>query len=87
MAILEKPGPPAWFEHVRGNFCGTKMLPKKGVRPQLIPEHEMECLSSPQVELLYEHMERDQIIDPVKLDLCEYQAIEPIHPYPSEGEQ
>ena len=58
------------------------MLPKKGVRPQLILEHEMECLFSPQVELLYEHMEKDQIIDPVKLDLCEYQAIEPIHPYP-----
>ena len=58
------------------------MLPKKGVRPQLIPDHEMECLSSPQIELLYEHMEKDQIIDPVKPDLCEYQAMEPIHPYP-----
>ena len=66
MAILEKPGPPAWFEHVRGNFCGTKMLPKKGVRPQLIPEHEMECLSSPQVELLYENMEKDQNHGPSK---------------------
>ena len=59
------------------------MLPKDGVRPQLIPEHEIECLSSPQVELLYEYMKEDQTIDPVKLDLCEYQAIEPVHPYHS----
>ena len=57
------------------------MLPKEGVRPQLIPEHEIECLSSPQVELLYEYMKEDQAIDPVKLGLCEYQAIEPVHPY------
>ena len=57
------------------------MLPKDGVRPQLIPEHEVECLSSPQVELLHEYMQEDQIIDPVKLDLCEYQAIEPVHSY------
>ena len=47
------------------------------MRPQLIPEHEIECLSSPQVELLYEYMKEDQTIDPVKLDLCKYQAIEP----------
>ena len=57
------------------------MLPKDGVRPQLIPEHEIECLSFPQVELLYEYMKEDQTIDPVKLDLCEYQAIEPVHSY------
>ena len=57
------------------------MLPKDGVGPQLIPEHEIECLSSPQVELLYEYMKEDQAIDPVKLDLCEYQAIEPVHSY------
>ena len=57
------------------------MLPKDGVRPQLIPEHEVECLSSPQVELLYENMKEDQVIDPVKLDLCAYQAIDPIHSY------
>ena len=57
------------------------MLPKDGVRPQLIPKHEIECLSSPQVELLYEYMKEDRAIDPVKLDLCEYQAIEPVHSY------
>ena len=57
------------------------MLPKDGVRPQLIPEHEIECLSSSQIELLYEYMKEDQIIDPVKLDLCEYQAIEPVHSF------
>ena len=57
------------------------MLPKDGVRPQLIPEHEIECLSSPQVELLYEYMKEDQAIDPVKLGLCEYQAIDPVNPY------
>ena len=57
------------------------MLPKDGVRPQLIPEHEIECLSSPQVELLYEYMKEDQAIDPVKMGLYEYQAIEPVHPY------
>ena len=56
------------------------MLPKDGVRPQLIPEHEMKCLSSPQAELLYEYMKEDQAIDPVKLGLCEYQAIEPVDP-------
>ena len=56
-------------------------LPKEWVRPQLIPEHDIECLSSPQVELLYEHMKEDHTIDPVKLDLCEYQAIEPVHSY------
>ena len=81
MTIPEKPRPPARFKHVRGNLCSTKTLPKDGVRPQLIPEHDIECLSSPQVELLYEHMKEDQTIDPVKLDLCEYQAIEPAHPY------
>ena len=57
------------------------MLPKDGVRPQLITEHKIECLSSPQVKLLCEYMKEDQIIDPVKLDLCEYQAIEPVHSY------
>ena len=57
------------------------MLPKDGVRPQLIPEHEIECLSSQQAELLYEYMTEDQAIDPVKLGLCEYQAIEPVDPY------
>ena len=58
------------------------MLPKDGVRPQLILEHEIECLSSPQVELLFEYIKEDQTIDPVRLDLFEYQAIEPVHPYP-----
>ena len=57
------------------------MLSKEGVRPQLIPEHETECLSSPQVELLYEYMKEDQAIDPLKLGLCEYQAIESVNPY------
>ena len=57
------------------------MLPKDGVRPQLIPEHEIECLSSQQAELLYEYMTEDQAIDPIKLGLCEYQAIEPVNPY------
>ena len=56
------------------------MLPKDGVRPQLIPEHKMECLSSPQAELLYEYMKEDQAIDPVKLGLCEYQVMEPVDP-------
>ena len=62
------------------------MLPKNGVRPQLIPEHEINCLSSPQVELLYEYIQEDKVIDPVKLDLCEYQAIEPTNPYYSAEE-
>ena len=57
------------------------MLPKDGVRPQLIPEHGIECLSSPQAELLYEYMKEGQAIDPVKLGLCEYHAIEPVNPY------
>ena len=58
------------------------MLPKEGLRPQLIPEHEIECLSPSQVELLYDCMKEDEIIDPVKLDLCDYQAIEPlVHPF------
>ena len=57
------------------------MLPKNRVRPQLIPEHEINCLSSPQVELLYEYMLEDKVIDPVRLDLCEYQAIDPIDLY------
>ena len=78
--------PPAWFKHVRGDFCSTKMLPKDGVRPQLIPEHEIECLSSPQAELLYEYMKEDQAIDPVKLGLCEYQAMEPVNSYHVERE-
>ena len=51
------------------------------MRPQLIPEHETECLSSPQVELLFEYMKEDQTMDPVKLDLHEYQVIEPVHSY------
>ena len=51
------------------------------MRPQLIPEHEIECLSSPQAEVLYEYMKEDQAIDPLKLGLCEYQAIEPVNPY------
>ena len=57
------------------------MLPKEGVRPQWIPQHEIECLSSPQVELLYEYMKEDQAIDPLKLGLCEYQVIEPVNLY------
>ena len=63
------------------------MLPKNGVRPQLIPEHEINCLSSPQVELLYEYMLEDKVIDPVRLDLCEYQAIDPIDLYHSMEEE
>ena len=62
------------------------MLPKDGVRPQLIPEHEIECLSSPQVELLYEYMKEDQAIDHLKLGLCVYQAIEPVNSYHAERE-
>ena len=50
------------------------MLPKEGLRPQLIPEHEIQCLSPSQVELLYDCMKEDEIIDPVKLDLCDYQG-------------
>ena len=65
---------------MRGNLCSTKMLPKDGVRPQLIPEHETECLSSSQVKLLYEYVEEEKVIDPVKLDLCDYQEVEPVHP-------
>ena len=66
-----------------GNLCSTKMLPKEGLRPQLIPEHKIECLSPSRVELLYDCMKEDEIIDPVKLDLCDYQAIEPVvHPFP-----
>ena len=57
------------------------MLPKDGVGPQLIPEHEIECLSSQQAELLYEYMTEDQAIDTIKLGLSEYQAIEPVDPY------
>ena len=71
MTVLKESRSPVWFKHVKGDFYSTKMLPKDGVRPQLIPEHEIECLSSPQVELLYEYMKEDQNIDPVKLDLRE----------------
>ena len=39
-------------------------------------------LSPSQVELLYDYMKEDKVIDPVKLDLSEYQAIEPlVHPF------
>ena len=65
---------------MRGNLCSTKVLPKDGVRPQLIPEHETECLSPSQVKLLYEYMEEEKVIDPVELDLCDYQEVEPVHP-------
>ena len=35
-----------------------------------------------QVELLYDCMKEDEIIDPVKQDLCDYQAIVPVvHPF------
>ena len=51
------------------------------MRPQLIPEHENECLSPAQTKMLYECMEDEKFIDPVKLDLCNYQAIEPVHPF------
>ena len=57
------------------------MLPKDGVRPQLIPKHETLCISPSQAKLLCECMSENQSIDPVKLDLCDYQAIEPIHPF------
>ena len=56
------------------------MLPKDGVRPQLVPEHETECLFPSQVKLLYEYMEEGKVIDPVELDLCDYQEVEPVHP-------
>ena len=51
------------------------------MRPQLIPEHENECLSPAQTKMLYECMEDEKVIDLVKLDLCDYQAIEPVHPF------
>ena len=51
------------------------------MRPQLIPEHENECLSPAQTKMLYECMEEEKVVDPVKLDLCDYQAIEPVHPF------
>ena len=52
------------------------------MRPQLIPEHEIECLCPSQVELLYDCMKEDEFIDPVKLDLCDHQAIGPVvHPF------
>ena len=49
--------------------------------PQLIPEHESECLSPAQTKMLYEYMEDEKVVDPVELDLCDYQAIEPVHPF------
>ena len=51
------------------------------MRPQLIPEHEKECLSPAQTKMLYEYLEDEKVIDPVNLDLCDYQAIEPVHPF------
>ena len=51
------------------------------MRHQLIPEHEKECLSPAQTKMLYEYLEDEKVIDPVKLDLCDYQAIEPVHPF------
>ena len=51
------------------------------MRPQLILEHENECLSPAQTKMLYECMEEEKVVDPVKLDLCDYQAIEPVHPF------
>ena len=51
------------------------------MRPQLIPEHEKECLSPAQTKMLYEYLEDEKVIDPVKLDLCDYQAIELVHPF------
>ena len=57
------------------------MLPKDGLGPQLIPEHEIECLSSPQAELLYKYMKEDQAINPIKLGLCKYQVMEPVNSY------
>ena len=32
-------------------------------------------------KMLYECMEEEKVVDPVKLDLCDYQAIEPVHPF------
>ena len=55
------------------------MLPKEGVRPQLIPAHETLCISPSQAKLLHECMSENQSIDPVKLYPYDYQAIEPIH--------
>ena len=51
------------------------------MRPQLIPEYEKECLSPAQTKMLYEYLEDEKVIDPVKLDLCDYQVIEPVHPF------
>ena len=51
------------------------------MRPQLIPEHENECLSHAQTKMLHECMEEEKVVVPVKLDLCDYQAIELVHPF------
>ena len=51
------------------------------MRLQLIPEHESECLSPAQTKMLYEYIEDEKVVDPVELDLCDYQAIEPVHPF------
>ena len=81
MTVPEESGPPTWFKHVKGNLCSTKKLPKDGMRPQLVPEHESECLSPAQTKMLYEYMEDEKVVDPVELDLCDYQALEPVHPF------
>ena len=52
-----------------------------GMRPQLIPEHESKCLSPAQTKMLYEYIEDEKVVDPVELDLCDYQDIEPVHPF------
>ena len=46
-------GNPGSATDVRGNLCSTKKLSKDGMRPQLIPEHENECLSPAQTKMLY----------------------------------
>ena len=52
------------------------------IRDRLVPEHKIECLSPSKVDLLYDCMREDKCTDPVQLDLCEYQAIEPVvHPF------
>ena len=55
------------------------------MRPQLIPEQENQCLSAVTTKMLYECMEEEKVVDPVKLDLCDYQAIKPVHPFAFSG--
>ena len=51
--------PLANLNFIEGNYYSTESLPSKILKPQYIPDHKDQCLSSQQVQHLYECLRKE----------------------------